>query len=52
MKKGLKDMIFILNPNLISLSFLENWLFNIVLEPNLTGGLEFEPSLCNLFPIY
>ena len=27
-RKGVKDMIFILNPNPTSLSFQESWLFN------------------------
>ena len=44
-------MIFILNPNPISLSFEERWSFNMVSEPGLARGLGFEPPLYNLFPI-
>ena len=37
-------MIFILNPNLISLSFLESWSFNIVSKLGLSGGFGFKAS--------
>ena len=43
---GVNDMIFILNLNPISLSFLKSWSFNMVLEFGLVGGRGFEPSLC------
>ena len=46
-----KGIIFILNPNLTSLSFYESWSFNIVSEPGLLGVPGFKPPLCNLFPI-
>ena len=51
-KEGVKDMIFILNQNPISLSFLESWSFNMILEPSLEESLGFKPYLCNLFHIY
>ena len=46
-----KGTIFILNSNPTSLSFQENWLFNMVLEYGLAKGFGFESPLCNLFPI-
>ena len=36
MKKSVKGMIFILNPNPISLNFQESWLFNTVSKPGLS----------------
>ena len=42
-------MIFILNPNPISLRFKESWSFNMVSETGLAGGLGFKSPLCNLF---
>ena len=41
-------MIFVLNPNLTNLSFLESWLFNMVSELGLAGGMGFGLPLCNL----
>ena len=44
-------MIFKLIPNPTSLSFEKIWSINIVSEPSLVGGPEFEPLLCNVFSI-
>ena len=41
-------MIFILNTNPTSLSFLEDWSFNMVLELSLAKDPEFDPTLYNL----
>ena len=43
---GCEAMLFILNTNPISLSFLESWSFNTVSELGLAGTLGFEPSPC------
>ena len=45
-------MIFILNSNPISLSFLESWSFNMVSELSLARGHGFESSPCNLIPMF
>ena len=50
-KRGVKGMIFILNPNPISIRFQRSWSFNIVSEPGLVGGHWSEPRVCNLFSI-
>ena len=47
----LKSMIFILNPNLTSLSFYKSPSFNMVLEFGLIVGLGFKTFICNLLPI-
>ena len=39
----LRSMILILNSNLTSLNFYENWLFNMVSELGFAGG---QPPLC------
>ena len=46
MMLGVKGMIFILNQNPTSLSFLKSWSFNMVLEFGLVEGRGFEPSPC------
>ena len=51
MRKGVKGMIFILNPNHTCLSFQESWSFNMVSESSQPGGPGFESHLCNLFSI-
>ena len=50
-REGVKDMIFILNRNPTSSSFLESRSFNMVLESGLTRGPWFKPYLWSLFPI-
>ena len=45
-------MIFILNLNPKSLSFLESWSFNMISELGLAGGAWIESSSCNLIPMF